>query len=262
MATYESLIRKTFDKDKCSEDFSRLRSDPRNSEYIGAVVESALPVLGCLLSTQFRRILRPGTEEYDEIISAVPASFFEYLNSDKFYEKYYDDPNTIFSFLYGMFRYEILNTLKKLRKHQDIDSKMVNNFSVTSYFNLEASASYMEYRLFANELPEFIISATLKKIRFTENDRTICETILNSLVNSNGIPWYLISEVYNISKQEIRFFVDHVVICIREVLRENREMFDHVPHVMYVELGNDKNYESFREGFHSSNQSDFWQGVD
>lgn len=267
MQTYEMMMRRQYDNELCTQLFRELMKKPKDDKIISDIIEASLPVLSRVLQSNFRRI-QLGTEEYDEVLSSVPVSFYMYLISDKFYEKYYSQSESHFSFLYGIFRYEILNVLKRVKRFQRSDMELPH--SPVMAMNLSTAPVAIEYNTLLKELPQYIYDEICKRFRFTEEENLICETIAYCTILSpefdgtSIVPRILIHQVYDIEEERMAFFEDYVRSNIYIMLFDYKNQIDIMPSVLEGVL-NSSGFmiqEVFSEGMHSSKQHEFWMGVD
>jgi len=256
MKTYLEMARSSYDAKRCSEAFQQLSRNPKSPELVAQVIEQAMPVLGCHLSTTFRLVIRPDTDEYDEVLSSIPMALYEYLSSDRFYRRYYDNPDTLFAFLYGLIRYEILNVLKRTRRSSRVDPAVIPRLGTAhSSAALESSAFYVEMKILADELPRYFRSEVLKDLRFEGEDRLICETILQQVIDSEGVPWALISTRFRgVPRERVKFLAEHIIVRLKEVIESNRAIIDNLPYVADCDAAESERlmaFASFEDQLHS-----------
>lgn len=222
MKTYEELMRADYNKSATTQAFRELVKKPKDRDLIGRAFELSMPVLGVLMKSKFK-IVRPGTEEYDEILSSVPAAFFMYMNTDRFYDRYYDDEDSLFSFLFGLFRFEILNALKKTRKNvarMESDGK----YGYTPMSScMSRTQSTVEHRLYLRQFGSLILKNVLDKNRFSGTDKLLVETILPLLLAGKHVPYSILSQDPGIKRDRASFFVDYIRVLIRSALMDEKE---------------------------------------
>lgn len=257
---YEELIRRSYNNKACVDAFRDLAASPGNREFTGRAIETALPVLGVVLSMHFRR-LKPGCEEYDEIISSVPARLFLHIIKDRFYQEYYEEPASQFSYLFTYFYYEILNVLKKCKRlaslHHDVPC--------TSFlaFNFEAASTSTECRVHVSELPRHIKDTVIKRIRFCGDERDLCVFLVESLVDGKGIPAVILRQRWGVRDPE--FFSSYIRVLIRSVLLEMKPDIDRIPSVEDADQEGAtirSMYDTFTAGLHAGREAEFWFGCD
>lgn len=267
MQTYEAMMRKPYNNELCTKLFRELMTKPKDDEIITEILEASLPVLGRVLQSNFRRI-QPGTEEYEEVVSSVPLSFYLYLTNDKFYEKYYPSTESHFSFLYGIFRYEILNVLKRVKRFQRSDMDMPH--SPVMAMNLSTAPVAIEYNTLLKELPNFLYEEIKKRLRFTNEENLICETIAYCMIlgpefdGTSIVPRALLNQVYEIGYEKVEFFEHYVRSNIYIILFNYKKQIDLMPSIIDGAI-NTAEYsvqEIFMEGMHSTKQPEFWVGVE
>lgn len=261
--TYGAMMRRQYDNVHCSSLFKQLLENPKDQDLISQIIEASLPVLACVLNTNFRRV-KPGSEEYEEILSSVPISFYMYLMNDKFYGKYYHSEESHFAFLFGIFRYEVLNVLKKVRRFQKNEYDVPNSPALV--MNLSSSYAAIEHKLILRELPKYLYDEVRKHFRFTDEENLICETIANCLVlenrvgKANLIPISTLTQVYDIEKSRIDFFINFVKTIVYMKLFDYKKYVDSIPAVMDISLSNADFLiqELFMEGLHGGKRVDHW----
>lgn len=262
-STYDSMMRKQYDNLYCSSLFKQLLEKPKDSDLISKIIEASLPVLACVLNTNFKRI-KPGSEEYDEIVSSVPVSFYLYLTNDKFYTKYYHSEESHFSFLFGIFRYEVLNVLKRVRRFQKNEFDLPS--APTLAINLSSSYAAMEHKIILRELPQYLYDEVKSRLRFSDEENLICDTIASCLIldnrigSTNLVPVATLTQVYDIEMSRIEFFVNFVKTIVYMKLFDYKQYVDTIPSVMDVSLTNADFLiqELFTEGMHGGKRTDHW----
>lgn len=268
--TYEEMMKLRYNKNKCVEAFRELVKNPRGENEVIRVLEVSLPVLGCVLNSQFKR-LQPGTEEYDEIISSVPCSFYQYLMTNRFYERFYDNPDSQFSYLFGLFRYEVLNILKKIRKHNKFEMDTPN--SPVMAMNLDSSYHAVEYKIFFKQLGKYMFTEFEKSLRFSDIENDICRTIAQNFIfnNVSFVPMSLLVQMRGELKvgsdyeSKFKFFGDFTKCRLMMIILDNKDMIDMLPSIIDVETMYSSDHtvqDVFLEGMHTGREPEFWMGVD
>jgi len=252
MATYEELIRRKYNNDICVDAFRKLIEHPKDPDAISLAIETALPVLGCVLNSNFKRV-QPGTEEYEEILSSVPFSLYMYLCSDRFYSRFYNSSDSHFSFLFGIFRFEVLNTLKKTRRFS-LDH--ISSDSEYSSFGLESMSGFTEFKVLFNELPDDFFGKVESKVRFSGDEREIVLLIIRNFKEQRCPPVSVISQWWKLGKKQIEFLINYVCTIIRFTLFEMKTEMLGLPNIINSEKDfHDRNLQDvFANGMHSSRQ--------
>lgn len=220
--SYERMIHGKYDNELCHSTFLSLLDHPRENDLLLQAMETALPVLGRVLGTKFRSIT-PGTQTYEEVIDAVPFSFFLYLSSDNFYRRRdrWTNKESHFQYLWGIFRYEIINTLQQYRRAVPTD--IPTHVTFPDYY-LSLLPSSVDLAILLEQLPEVVLKDVEAYIRFRDDpDYGICLCVLESLILGNPIPWYTIKKAapeYDSAK--VKFLVDHVKVLFRQILLKYR----------------------------------------
>lgn len=217
MANYQKLALGSFDNKKCVESILKLKSDPTNEKLLEETIALCLPVVGRVLHLQFRW-LRPGMEVYDDAPSMAAIKLYTFFTSEKFRTKdYYYFEQTIFAFLYNIFRHEIVNSLRKVtRATKDYSSTLT-----------KTTLDDVEYAIFASQLPQEVLRIVKEKIRFSGEDREQCELIASSLIDGTGVPLAFIKTRWG--SKGTKFFSQYVRVLIRSALLQVREQANAFP---------------------------------
>lgn len=233
---YNKLILKPYNNEACYKAYCNLVANPKDPDAVGEAVESSIPVLGIVLKSVFR-FLRADSPDYDDILSYVPYSLYLYLISDTFYLKFYNNEESHFAWLFGVFRFEILNSLKASSRgrYQGPEAgEVIRRNAIPGYY-LNYLPSSIDLAILAKQIPVLVMKEVEKKIRFREgSDYRVCMTALQSFVEGQILPWYLLDQI--VPHSRVCFLVDHVKIHIRSVLLAHREEFENLTSLIGEEL--------------------------
>jgi hypothetical protein len=251
------MIRASYNEAACLDAYRALKADPRNPGKVERALELTLPILNCVLCKHFSRF-QPGSEAYDEAVSSTVIKLYNYLTSDRFYERYYDEPKTHFSLLFTICRSEVITAINKVRRYENFDSTGMNPPPL-----YENSPTALEHRIYVKELPEHILAEVVSKIRFTGLDRDLCAFLAEKLVNGKGVPVTVVRKRWG--TRNLKFFAEYVRVLIRAVLYELKPSIDKLPVIsdlgFYSVLNSEQ--DMFTEGWHTgNNEVDWWLGCD
>lgn len=222
MKTYEEMISAPYDDRACIEAYRALLKKPKDIGLVLVAWEATLPILNCVLWTQFRGV-QPGTETYDEAISSVSIKIYNYLMSDRFYEKYYDDPKSHFSLLFTICRSEVITAINKVKRYETVDMSAITPSIV------DGGHGAIEHKIFVKQLPTYILAQIETKIRFTGAERDLCTFLAERLILGKGIPVPIIRNKWG--TRNLRFFADYVRVLVRSILYVLKPDIDAMPSI-------------------------------
>lgn len=216
-----------------------------------------IPVVGCVLRSHFRW-LDPRSEAFEESVSCCVTKLFTLFLSDKFYEKFYVDERTQFSYLYQICKFEVVSVLNRLNRDKQLGIPVP-----PALLNLDTSEAGIWYRVFLKEIPAEVYRKASECIRFKGEEFEMCQFILTSLIEGRGVPVVLIRTRWGSSN--LKFFVGYIRVLIRMALVSLKEEIAMIPSVLDVEEA--RLYESAAQGMYDddltvSDELDFWFGVD
>lgn len=256
------MMRKPYNEEACIEIYRELKKDPRNPQKVELALELTLPILNFILSKYFYRY-QPGMEAYDEAVSYTVIKLYSYLMSDRFYDKYYDDPRTHFSLLFTICKSEVITALKKVRKYEIFNQTGIVFPHIYS-MNYEYGRSAIEHKIYLSELPEDILNKVIKKIRFIDEDFELCKLIATKLVNGEGVPVHLIRKKWG--TRNLKFFTQYIRILIRSVLYDLKPDIEKFEFLSEIDKFSILSFEQdfFTEGWHAggASEADWWFGCD
>lgn len=215
MQSYEQLIAGPYNSEECLSSFKTLLEDPTNEEKILKAWEHAMPILGCVLNSQFSWMSQ-GTELYDEALSSGAIKLWNLLRSEKFHSRYYVNDDTHFAFLFGICRLEIITVLNKLRRHSDVPP-------FTTQSSLDSSPTSILFKIYAKELPQQVLEYVDEHIRFDGSEKRLCMFIAERLVGDHEIPTPVIRKQWG--TKHLAFYQDYVRVLIRSALWEFKQQF-------------------------------------
>jgi len=223
LSAYTELIRGKYDNDACSKAFRRLVDSPKDPDCVESAISLSLPVAGCVIAKEF-----PWLSEdhylFDDALSQVVFRLYRMFLSDGFYEDYEDRPESLFSYLYGVFRFEIVGLLKKDKQDSHPPEDQYYPQFQTSVNN---SPNAIMVRVLFSEIPSYVLRLVSKRVRFQGRDREVCIFLARNLVQGRGVPTVEIKERWGTWR--LPFLQSYVVVLIRMTLEEVRSELDCIP---------------------------------
>jgi hypothetical protein len=163
------------------------------------------------VQSHYRRL---GPDVCDDLLQSALMSVWSVIKKQNLPEK---DVNTFHSYLNTVIRRAVSRefgavygqSLSEL-SHEQYDSGLGNR---------DVTPGDVEDRIFLEELPEAIVKAIRKKIRFSEPEwREATEYILERMMSNRRVVTDLIKRQWRLNNPQIKFLRDHVSVMIRDTL--------------------------------------------
>ncbi len=227
MSTYNRLIHSPYRREAAGVAFQNLIEHPKDPKCVEEAINVSFPVIGAVLRSHFRWLDKK-SEAYEESVSSCVYRLYLLFLSDRFYTRFYINPESQFAYLYQVCKYEIISVISKLAREQQRGLPIPQ-----ALLNLDTSEAGIWYRIYLKEIPAEVYRNVKGRIRFTGKEGDLCDFIAVSLIEGRGIPVVLIRQKWGTTN--LRFFTDYVRVLIRSVLVGMRKDIEAIPTVLEAE---------------------------
>lgn len=220
MLTYDQMLAGKVDKDACVEAYRALVRKPKNTDLVAEAVIVSMPILSCVIWSQFSW-LRPGVDIYEDVLSRCACELTTFLMGDRFYERFYDEPEKHFSFIFGFFRNKILDTLEAATASHSRLNKVVScaaDAPPVQHHVLAASSAASDFRIFVSQLPTAIVRGVGDRCRFRGPERELCTLIARCMVEGRGVPTAIVRQKWAEQRRLLPFFTNYTRVLVRQTL--------------------------------------------